>query len=276
MDVKLPLMSDEDLHSVVAFLRSDDPMVAPVSADPPGKTQPSFLTKALSHAVFKPLPYPKGPIPTPAPTDKVAYGRYLTSNLGCYSCHSADFKTVNDLEPERSAGYFGGGNSLGDMNGEVVLSANLTPDDETGIGKWSEEDFARTLRTGVRPDKTVLRYPMGPIPELTPEDSSAIYAFLRTVPKIHNAVPAPVRNAAVDSNEGRQVYLTYGCVGVTAAPRRHLGQAAAHYPGDAQLVAWIKNPQAIKPDTKMPAWDGVIPEDKFPALIAYVKALGAK
>ncbi|MEO8503429.1 MAG: cytochrome c [Acidobacteriota bacterium] len=277
--VKLPLMSDEDLQSIVAFLRSDDPMVAAVPSDPAGTTQPSFLTKLLTHTAFKPLPYPQKVIATPPVEDKVAYGRYLTSNLGCYSCHSADFKTLDDLEPEKSAGYFGGGNPLEDMNGEVVRSANITPDDETGIGKWSEEDLTRALRTGIRPDKTVLRYPMGLRPELTAEDSSAIYAFLRTVPKIQNRIPAPVRPVVADANEGKQIYLTYGCVGChgkNGVGVADLRQAVAHYPTDSQLIAWIKNPQAIKPDTKMPAWEGVIPEDKFPALIAYVKELGAQ
>src|SRR4030095_11018880 len=55
---KLPLMSDDDLESVIAFLRSDDPMVEPSAVDPPGVTQPSLLTKVLTHTVFKPLPYP--------------------------------------------------------------------------------------------------------------------------------------------------------------------------------------------------------------------------
>src|SRR5215831_17607035 len=56
---RVALMSDDDVESVVAFLRSDDPLVAPAAEDPPGRTQPSFLTKVLSHTVFKPLPYPK-------------------------------------------------------------------------------------------------------------------------------------------------------------------------------------------------------------------------
>jgi len=55
-----------------------------------------------------------------------------------------------------------------------------------------------------------------------------------------------------------------------------LRQAAQHYPNDAALEAWIKNPPAFKPGTKMPPWEGVIEESEYPALIAYVKELGAK
>lgn len=277
--VKLPHMSDEDIQSIVAFLRSDDPLVAPVAVDPPGRTQPSFLTKFLSHVAFKPLPYPEHPIAAPPATDKVAYGRYLSSNLGCYACHSADFKSVDDLVPEKSAGFMGGGNGLMDMNGDTVFSANITPDEETGIGKWSEADFIRTLQTGVRPDRRALRYPMGPIPELRDDELAALFAYLRTVPKIRHAVTTPPRQVAADASEGKQVYMTYGCVGCHGAAGvgvADLRKAAQHYPSDEQLIAWIKNPQAIKPGTKMPAWDGVIPEQKLLALVAYVKELGRK
>src|SRR5262249_13524541 len=63
--VKLPHFSDEDVQSIVAFLRSDDPMVKAAPVDPPGKNEPNLLVKFLSHTVFSPLPYPKAPIATP-------------------------------------------------------------------------------------------------------------------------------------------------------------------------------------------------------------------
>ncbi len=58
---KLPHMSDEDIASIVVFLRSDDPRVAPANVDPPGITQPSFLSKLLAHVAFKKMPYPAQP-----------------------------------------------------------------------------------------------------------------------------------------------------------------------------------------------------------------------
>ena len=278
--VKLPLLSDDDLESIVAFLRSDDPLVAPLAVDPPGRTRPSFLTKLLSHVTFKPLPFPRQRITAPPVTDKVAYGRYLSSSLGCFACHSADFKTMNELEPERSAGYMAGGNPLLDQNGDVVRSANVTFDEETGIGKWSEADFTRALRTGVRPDRRVLLYPMEPMPELTEEDAAALYAYLRTVPKLSNPVPRPERRAlAADASEGKKTYYRYGCVschGESGVGLADLRQAAQHYPADEQLEAWIKNPASFKPGTKMPAWEGVIQPDEYASLIAYVKELGRK
>jgi cytochrome c2 len=275
---KFPLLSDDDLESVVAFLRSADPLMAPSTEDPPGQTRPSFLTKALSHAVFKPLPYPKDRIAMPSPSDRVAYGRYLSSSIGCFACHSADFKTMNDLEPEKSAGFFGGGNAMLDQTGETVVTPNITFDEATGIGRWSEEDFDRALRTGVGPDRRVLSFPMVPMPELTREDTAALYAYLGSVPKLVHAVPPPAsRPVAADASEGKKLYYKYGCPschGDHGVGIGDLRKAAEHYPTDAQLVAWIKNPSSFKPGTKMPTWDGVIAEADYPALIVYVKELG--
>lgn len=277
--IKLPLLSDEDLASLIAFLRSDDPWVQAAHVDPPGRTQPSFLTKFLSHVAFKPLPYPAAPIATPAEDDAVAYGKYLSSNLGCFACHSADFKKMNELEPEKSVGYMGGGNALLDMAGQTVLTANLTPDPEAGIGRWTADDFDRALREGVRPDGDRLRYPMSMMPELSRADTAAIYAYLRTLPPNGNRVARPARSAAPSASEGERLYTQYGCAGchgTTGVGTADLRHAAEHYPNDADLIAWIKNPAAIKPGVKMPSWEGVIPEQDFPALVAYVKQLGVK
>ena len=275
---KVPLLSDEDLESVVAFLRSDDPLVAAAAEDPPGVTRPSFLTKTLSHTVFKPLPYPRDRVAMPSPSDRVAYGRYISSSIGCFGCHSADFKTVDELQPEKSKGYFGGGNAMLDQRGETVVTANLTFDEATGIGRWSEEDFDRAVRTGVRPDRRVLLYPMLPMPDLTREETAALYAYLGTVPKLAHAVARPARQeVAADASEGKKLYYRYGCPschGDHGIGVGDLRQAAVHYPTDAQLVAWIKNPSSFKPGTKMPTWEGVIAEGDYPALLAYVKELG--
>ncbi len=276
---KFPHLSDDDLEGIVAFLRSDDPLVSPAETDPPGKTRPTFLSKFLTHTVFRPLPFPEARIEAPPITDRVAYGRYLSSGLGCFACHSADFKTMNELEPEKSRGFMGGGNPLLDQTGAVVRSANITFDEETGIGKWSESDFARALRSGVRPDRKVLLYPMVPIPELTEEDSAALYAYLKTVPHIRNAVARAEYRTAADATEGKKLYYRYGCpschgdAGVGIADLR---QATRNYPTDAVLEAWIKNPSSFKPGTRMPTWEGVIQQSEFPALIEYVKELGGK
>lgn len=276
---KYPHMSDDDLESVIAFLRSDDPLTAPAAVRPPGISKPSFLTKLLTHVTFKPLPYPRAPIPTPSLSDPVAYGRYLSVNLGCSACHSANFRTNNELAPEKSAGYMGGGNDLQDESGQTVVSANLTPD-ETGLAGWSEADFTRAIRTGIRPDNTVLLYPMSPLPELTDQEAGAIYAYLRTVPKIHNSVPRPSpQTAEVGASQGKQLYYRYGCNschGENGTGVGDLRRAAQDYPTDPQLEAFIRHAPEFKPGTKMPAWNGIIAESDYAPLIAYVRELGRR
>lgn len=185
---KLGHMSDEDVESIIAFLRSDNPMVAPAAvADTP--CQPSFLTKFLTRVAFKPLPFPTEKIPMPDTTKAVEWGKYLVFGFECYACHSADFKTMNSLQPELSVGYMGGGNQPLDMDGNVMLTSNLTPDKETGIGNWTEEQFVKALKYGIKEGEPALRYPMMPFNQLTDSEAKAIFAYLKTVPPIKNKVP---------------------------------------------------------------------------------------
>jgi mono/diheme cytochrome c family protein len=274
--VKLSHLSDEDLFSIIAFLRSDDPLVAPSETQLP-PTRPSFLTKLLSNVAFKPLPYPTAPIEAPSRADKVAYGQYLVEGLDCFPCHSADFKTMNVAEPEKTPGYLGGGNEVLDLSGKRVYSANITFDEETGIGKWSEAEFTRALRHGFRPDNSTIRYPMVPMTELSDEDSGAIYAYLKTVPKLKNPRKAADGYALASGDpEGKKIYYKYACYschgeqGVGIADLRHNRR---NYPTDDGLRAWIRNAPNLKPDTKMPTWDGVIADNEYAPLIQYVRAL---
>lgn len=273
--VKMPNVSDEDLRDVIAFLRSDDPLVRARAVDN-RDSRPSLLTKVLCRLVFKPFPW-RDRVEDPPPGDRVAVGRYLANDrLLCYECHSADFATNDPLQPERSAGFYGGGNAMPDLGGKVVPSANLTPDPETGIGGWSEEQFRRALKHGIRPDNRPLRYPMIPHRPLSDEEVGAIFAYLRTIPRIRNAVKAP-ETYSVDSGErGKQVYYAYGCNGCHGDSGHglfDLRRGPVNYPTDEELIAWIKHPETLRPGIAMPTWDGVIQEDEYAPLAAYVRSL---
>lgn len=272
--IKLPHASDEDLDAILAFLRSDDPLVAASDVAPPGESAPSFLVKALSHTVMRPLPFPEQVVKAPAKTDPVAYGRYLTYSLDCFSCHSADFKSVNLLDPPKSVGFMAGGNRLQALDGSTILSANITPDDETGIGRMTLADFTRTVKHGVRPDGYALQYPMLPAATLDDGELAAIYAYLRTVPKVHHAVERKAAPAAVD--QGKRVYDRYGCVachGDTGVGIGDLRAANRNYPDDAELLRWILDAPSLKPGTRMPAWRGIVAESDYPALLGHVRKL---
>jgi mono/diheme cytochrome c family protein len=187
---KYPLLSDEDLGDLIAFLRSGDPQVAAMAV-PDRPCEPTFLTKALATFVFRPLPYPRVPIVAPARSDRVAYGRYLvTAKLDCYGCHSRSVTGLDAMAPERSEGFLGGGIPMRDPKRNRIYGANLTPD-ATGLGAWTESDFRRAMKAGLRPDGRPLRPPMPIRPELSDDDVSAMWAYLRTVPAIANPLPTP-------------------------------------------------------------------------------------
>jgi mono/diheme cytochrome c family protein len=185
---KFAHLSDEDLYSIIAFLRSDHPLVQPSAMEQP-EPVPSFFAKFLLRTGLEPLPYPEGPIYAPDPSDRVAYGRYLAvGKFDCFGCHSASFAKLDLMDPENSQGYFGGGSVMYDREMNKILTSNLTMDEETGLGSWTEEDFIMALRYGRRPDNSAIRFPMMPAPLITEEEAAAIWTYLQTVPVIHNPI----------------------------------------------------------------------------------------
>ncbi|MCW3113310.1 MAG: hypothetical protein JWR18_1706 [Segetibacter sp.] len=187
---KLAHISDEDMSSIIAFLRSDNEWVKANATKLPA-CNPSFLTKFLTNiGAFKPFDYPEKPIPQPDTTNTVKHGEYIALyQLECYACHSKDFSKNDYLVPSKSAGFFGGGNKMFDMEGKPISTLNITVDEKTGIGKWTEEEFVKAIKFGIVPgNQPALRYPMNPYSNLTDKEARAIYAYMKTVPKIDNLV----------------------------------------------------------------------------------------
>jgi len=117
-------------------------------------------------------------------------GKYLVTITGCNDCHTpGTFYGAPDMKRMLS------GSELGwEGPGGIVFAANLTPDPETGLGKWSDDEIVKAIRTGNRPDGRQLA-PMMPwmnYASLTDEDANAIVAYLRSIPPVKHAVPAPV------------------------------------------------------------------------------------
>ena len=110
-------------------------------------------------------------------TSAVKRGRYLVTAGNCISCH-----TTEGGQP------FAGGLAFETPFGKMY-STNITPDAKTGIGKWSQQDFNRALREGVRPNGEHL-YPAFPYTTYTKtsdEDAAAIFAYLKTLPPVNSA-----------------------------------------------------------------------------------------
>jgi len=143
----------------------------------------------LSHIAFVPPPLPTAPIAIPDTTNQVAFGKYTADALCvCYACHSADFAKQDPLNPEKSLGFYGGGNPMLNFEGEVVPSANITMDKETGIGNWTAAQFRDAVKFGKNPKGGPQNYPMFPHTTLSDGEVDAIFAYLQTVPKIKNRV----------------------------------------------------------------------------------------
>ncbi len=171
---QLTLMSEKDLHSIIAFLKSEDPILAP--SDEKQVSDLSFLGKALTLFAFSPLPYPETYQTIPSVEDQVAYGDYLVNaQLLCFGCHSATHE-VNLTDPHKTLGYLEGGNEFG----PGLVSSRILRDEE-GIGSWTEADFVNTLKTGVTPDGRTLKTPMTAYPQLKESEMTAIWAYLGTV-----------------------------------------------------------------------------------------------
>jgi mono/diheme cytochrome c family protein len=104
-------------------------------------------------------------------------GRNLVNAGDCVACHT-----------QKDGGTpFAGGRAIETPFG-IIYSPNITPDPETGIGAWSDEDFYRAVHEGRRPDGTRL-YPAFPYPyfiKMTRDDVMAIRAYLNTVPAVKN------------------------------------------------------------------------------------------
>jgi mono/diheme cytochrome c family protein len=128
------------------------------------------------------------------PETLIAQGEVLAAAGNCASCHTTQ-------GGQRFTGGLGLSTSFG-----TVYSANITPDPETGIGRWSEEAFARALREGVARDGSHL-YPAFPFDHFTKindDDMQALYAYLMTreplkVAAQRNTVPFPLNIRALQA-----------------------------------------------------------------------------
>jgi mono/diheme cytochrome c family protein len=148
-----------------------------------------LLVKFLCLVAFKKIAYPKEVIVQPDSNNFVAYGHYLvTGRYDCFACHSKDFKTLNMEFPEKTPGFMGGGNPMLTQERKVRFSANITPDVSTGIGSWTQDDFAMAMLHQKNKAGKMLREPMLPYNGLTDAEIKGIWKYIQTIPAIHNNV----------------------------------------------------------------------------------------
>lgn len=148
---------------------------------------------------------------------RVERGRYLVNTSGCNDCHTPWHVGPDGPEPDWSRLLSGHPQQMelppppapvGPWIASVAatntawagpwgisFTANLTPDAETGLGRWSEQEFVDTLRSGRHLGRG--RAILPPMPwtvygQMTDEDLAAVFAYLKSLPPIQNKVPDPV------------------------------------------------------------------------------------
>lgn len=172
-------MSDRDALAIARYLKTLAPVRDAVDSDH------NFAFALAKTFVLKPT-RPSGVL-APMRAATAAYGGYLAQHVGlCADCHTPRGGLQSTSQRDK---LFAG--TAKPPKGFPANPANLTPDNETGIGKWSEEDFLRTLRTGKDPGNHKLHefMPYKYVSRMTDDDLRAIYRYLRTLPPIHNEVP---------------------------------------------------------------------------------------
>lgn len=178
-------MAEEDLKALVAFLRTTPPVNR--------ANQPKKITMPLFESVFLPTWLaafaPKETPPPKAPTAGVARGEYLVRAVGhCGECHSPRTMTM-----ATDNSRFLAGNPKGP---EDQAMPNITPDPDTGLGKWSVDEIADYLGSGNKPDGDVAGGLMAEVidgtlsgyKDLTKADRVAIAQYLKSIPPIRNKI----------------------------------------------------------------------------------------
>jgi mono/diheme cytochrome c family protein len=178
-------ISDEDGRAVVAFLRTVPPVKNAVDRNNNHFSFGLRFAKSMGLIHHKPALN----VQSPPVTDQVKYGEYLAKGVApCWECHSITSKGPSDDNL-----FAGGEVSIDDPSWGKAWPRNLTPDPETGLGKYSADQMKQALRTGKRLDGKVMAPPMSDfIPHfsgMTDQDLDAIIAYLRSLPAKKHKIP---------------------------------------------------------------------------------------
>jgi mono/diheme cytochrome c family protein len=186
-------------------------------------TTPFALAAAILFSVV-PLERPAAQPESASAPDLVARGKYLVTTSACHDCHTPVTDGPNGPEPDMTRMLSGHPQGL-EMPPAPVLppgpwavavagtstawsgpwgvsfTANLTPDPETGLGRWTLRNFVDTIRSGRHMGRGRPILPPMPIPmykHFTDEDLAAVFAYLQSIPAINNRVPEPLPPATAE------------------------------------------------------------------------------
>lgn len=175
--------SKDDIEAIMVYLRS----LKPIESDVPEREIDFPFNLIVNTFPTKPNHEPR-----PEKSNKLEYGKYLTNLASCYDCHTP-FSSPGTFDEKLT---FAGGFEFKFPNGNIVRSANITPDAETGIGGWSEEMFIQRFKSytngytppPVDPDGYNTTMPWLMYADMQEEDLAAIYTYLKSLQPIKNQV----------------------------------------------------------------------------------------
>jgi mono/diheme cytochrome c family protein len=175
-------MDKEDIYAIIAYIRS-----LPEIANDVPKSEGDFPMSIIVNTIPKKASHEA----IPSKSDKLAYGKYLLNAAACAECHTQRVKG----EPVEGMDLAGGMKFV--MPGGDLYSKNITPDTETGIGDWTEDDFVKKFKIyadssytppAIKPGEFQSIMPWQMYGGLTEEDLKAMFAYLRTVKPVKNKI----------------------------------------------------------------------------------------
>lgn len=190
-------LTKEDAQAIVSYLRSIEPRknnVPERSLDFPM----NLIVKMIPPQSYKPKVMPDK-------NDKPSYGKYLVTIAACADCHSQS----KEGEPVKGKEFAGGNEFVTPLG--TVRTANITPDETTGIGSWTKADFIKKFKSvatdsakniSVAPGEFNSVMPWTMYGGMSEEDLGSIYEYLRTVPAVKNRVNrfTPPQNKQLSAN----------------------------------------------------------------------------
>lgn len=154
------------------------------------KLKKVFRNSAVALAMALALPVAVAATSRTHADEAVERGKYLVGLMGCNDCHTPGHFFG---KPDMSRMLSGSEVAFEVPGLGAFVGPNLTPDEKTGLGAWSEEEIVTALQTGIRPDGRELApaMPWRAFASMTRADATAIARYLKSLPAVDNQVPGP-------------------------------------------------------------------------------------
>ena len=272
-------LSDEDALAIVAYLRSLEPVKTEVKV-----SELSFMAKALyAFGAIKPEVQVTEPIVAPPKAVTVEYGKYVANHAAtCMDCHTP--RNLQDGSIYRDSIFAGSTIAYGqdeEGNDVVAYARNITPDTETGIGNWTEEQFLDAVKSGMRPDGTVLstHMPYSYYGLADMDDLRAIFVYLKSIRPLSRTAPPPALSDAYRNGSGVErgkVIFRNSCMpchgqeGKGAPPTTLVLAEIAPTIDDKLLAEFIAGGNV---GLRMPSFGKTLSQDQIRDVIAYIRTI---